>query len=145
MFFCTSDLDVEGSSNISRNRSNTVPEGNGPVPHHDEFGSGKLTMMADLYRMMEETFDRQPNQTKSNFDRQDKTLGEFTKKMRVINQCLADLQHQAQYPRLATEADIEPEMKTCKRTEGAAADRVNNGNNSSTRVDSSIAFFLESR
>ena len=31
----------------------TVPEGNGPVPHHDELGSREPTM-ADLYEMFEE-------------------------------------------------------------------------------------------
>ena len=33
-----------------------VPEGNDPVPH-DEFGSDEPTIMADLYRMLEESFD----------------------------------------------------------------------------------------
>ena len=42
---------------MSRKQSKTVPEGNGPVPHHDEFGSDKLTM-ADLYQMLEKNFDR---------------------------------------------------------------------------------------
>ena len=40
-----------------RKKSKAVPEGNGPVPHQDEFGSDQSTM-ADLYRMIEERFDR---------------------------------------------------------------------------------------
>ena len=34
-----------------------VPEGNGPVPHHDEFGS-REPIMAGLYRLFEEQIDR---------------------------------------------------------------------------------------
>ena len=37
--------------------------------------------------------------------------------------------------RLATEADVKPDTKTCKRTEDAAADQVKNGDSSSARVD----------
>ena len=50
-------------------------------------------------------------------------------------QRLAGLQHQAQQTRLAIEAEIETYMKTCKRTEGTAADVVKHGGTSSARVD----------
>ena len=93
-----------------RNRSKAVPEGNGPFPHHDEFGSGEPTM-AEVYRMLEELFDRS-----------DKQLDELKRKMGETNQRLADLQHEAWQPRLATEADVEPDTKIRKRAEGAAAD-----------------------
>ena len=62
VFYRTSDLGAEVNSNMSRNRSKAVPEGNGPVPHRGEFGSGEPTM-ADLYQMF-----------KNNFDRMDKNL-----------------------------------------------------------------------
>ena len=52
--------------------------------------------------------------------------------MRATSQCLAELQHGAQQPRLTTEADVEPDTKTRKRTENAAADQAKN---SSARVD----------
>ena len=46
------------------------------------------------------------------------------------------MEHEAQQPRLTTEADVEPDTKSRKRTEGAsAADRVKNGDSSSARVD----------
>ena len=46
------------------------------------------------------------------------------------------MQHQAQQSRLATEADVEPDTKTRKRTENAAENRAKHGDNrSSARVD----------
>ena len=63
-------------------------------------------------------------------------MKELTGRMRATNQRLADLQHEAQQPRLATEADVEPETKNLKRTEDAAADRVKPEDNSFyARVD----------
>ena len=85
--------DVEVNPEMPRNRSKAVPEGKSPFPHHDEFGSGEPTM-TELYRMLEERFDRS-----------DKQLHELIGKMRATNPRLADLQHHAQQPRLATEAD----------------------------------------
>ena len=96
------DLDVEANPNMSQNRSKAVPESNGLFPHRDKFGSGEPTKV-DLYRMLEENFDRQSNRIKSHFDRQDKALGELTEKMGATSQRLADLQHEARRPRLATE------------------------------------------
>ena len=45
------------------------------------------------------------------------------------------LQHQAQQPRLATEADVKTEKRTRKRTEGAAADEEKHEDTSSARVE----------
>ena len=42
---------------MPRKKGKAVPEGNGPVPHRDEFGSDQPTT-ADLYRMIIERFDR---------------------------------------------------------------------------------------
>ena len=42
---------------MTENLSKVVPEGNGPVPHQDEFGSREPTRV-DLYKMFEERFDR---------------------------------------------------------------------------------------
>ena len=119
VLYHTSVLDVEVNPEISRKKKKSVPEGNGPVPHHDEFGSGKPTM-ADLYRVLEERSDKSDTQL-------DKRVGT----MRATNQRLADLQYEAQQPRPAAEADVEPEMKTRKRTEDAAADRAKHGDSSS--------------
>ena len=45
---------------MPRNRSKSVSEDSGPVPHYDEFGSDQPTM-ADLYRMIIESFDTSDN------------------------------------------------------------------------------------
>ena len=42
---------------MPRKWSKAVPEGNDLVPRHDEFGSDEPTIV-DLYRMLEESFDR---------------------------------------------------------------------------------------
>ena len=67
---------------------------------------------------------------KRSFDQQDGKLNELTKEMRVIDQHLADLEHDAQQARLAMEADIKSNMKTHKRTENASADPVMGGDSS---------------
>ena len=108
---------------MPRIKSKAVPEGNGPVPHHDEFGFDEPTM-ADLYRMIKERFDRS-----------DEKFDERTETMKATNQRLAGLQDGARQSCLAKEADVEPDTKTRKRTEGAAADRVKNGVSSSARFD----------
>ena len=45
------------STNIPRKEDKAVFEGNGPVPHQEEFGPGQPTL-ADVYRMMEKRLDR---------------------------------------------------------------------------------------
>ena len=60
MFYHTSVivlLDAEVYPEMSRNRGKDVPEGNGPVPHYDKFGSEQPTM-AGLFRMLKTRFDR---------------------------------------------------------------------------------------
>ena len=56
-----------------RKGSKAVPEGNGPVPQQNEFGSGEPTL-ADVYRLFVGRFDRQ---LKSCFDRWDRKLDEM--------------------------------------------------------------------
>ena len=41
---------------MPRKESEAVPEGNGPVPQQEEFGSSELTL-ADVYRLFKERFD----------------------------------------------------------------------------------------
>ena len=54
----------------------------------------------------------------------------------MTKQRSAGLEHEARQPRLAMEADVEPDIKTHKRTDGAsAANRVRNRDSSSARVD----------
>ena len=104
-----------------------APEGNGPVLHHGQFGSDQPTLV-DLYRIVKEQFDRS-----------DKQFNVLTEKMRVTNQRLAGLEHEARQSRLGTEAGVEPDAKTRKRTEGASAvDRGKNGHSSSAGVDGGL-------
>ena len=41
---------------MPRKESDAVPEGNGPVPQQEEFGSSQPTV-AEVYRMFKERFD----------------------------------------------------------------------------------------
>ena len=75
---------------MPRKQGKAVPESNDLVSHHDEFESGEPTM-ADLYRMIIEQFDRSDDQ-----------CNELTENMRLTNQRLAGLEHEARQPRLAT-------------------------------------------
>ena len=88
--------------------SEAVPEGNGLVPQKEEFGPGQLTW-EDVYRIMKEAFDRW-----------DKKLDEISDEVRKMDQHVTSLEHGARQPRLAMEADESVNLKTQKRTEGAA-------------------------
>ena len=55
-------LDVEVYSNMPRSKA--APEGNGPVHQQEEFGPDQPTL-ADVYRLLEERFDRQLQVLKS--------------------------------------------------------------------------------
>ena len=59
-----------------------VAESNSPVPHQNEFGPDQPTL-ADVYRLFEESFDRQLKIMKSRFDQQSKKLNEFMEGMRA--------------------------------------------------------------
>ena len=59
---------------------------------------------------------------------------ECMRKMRTKDQCLAELQLQAQQPRLAAKEDEKQDIKTHERTEGAAVDDKKYGDISSARV-----------
>ena len=77
--------------------------------------------------------DRILDRMKSHFNKQDETLGELMGKTIETRHSLAGLEHEARQPRLAMEGDVEPDTKTHKRTEDAAADRVVNRDSSSAR------------
>ena len=42
---------------MPRKESEAVPDGNGPIPQQEDFGSGEPTL-AEIYRLCEERFDR---------------------------------------------------------------------------------------
>ena len=112
---------------MPRKQGKAVLEHNGPVPHHDRFGSREPTM-ADLDRMFEEPFDR--------MDKNLEKMSALTGMLKVTNKRLVGLEYKAWQPRLAPEADVEPDTKARKRTEDAAADRAKHGDRSSSfRVD----------
>ena len=93
-----------------RKESKGVPEGNGPIPQQEEFGSGQH-MMEDVHRMMKEVFDEWDT-------KMDKLLREYKEEWRSIDQRLTRLEHDARQPRLAMEADGPANTKTCERTAG---------------------------
>ena len=109
---------------MPRKQGRAVPKGNGPVPQHDEFGPDQPTL-EDIHRLFEERLDRQLNQKKIHFD-------DLTEKIIEAKKCLADLEHEAQQPRLAMEADVTPDTKTRKHPEGAAANRAKHEDKSSS-------------
>ena len=97
---------------MPRKQGKASPEGNGPVPQKDGFGSDQH-VLADLYRMMEELFDKS-----------DWKLDKLTEEMRGTRSCLASLkQEDVRQPRLAMEEDFSTDTKTRKRTEDATADQ----------------------
>ena len=111
---------------MPRKWSKAVPKGNGPVPYHDQLGSREPTMV-DLKKMFEVKIDR--------MDKDLERMSKRTGMLRATNQRSAGLPHEARQPRFATEADVEPDTKTRKRTEDSAADRVTNGDSSSARIN----------
>ena len=59
---------------MPRNWSEAAPEGNGPVPQQEDFGSSQPTL-ADVYRVMKKRFDQSyRNRMKSHFNQQEKKL-----------------------------------------------------------------------
>ena len=92
------------------------PEGNGPVPQQEEFGSDQSTL-ADVYQLFEERFERQLKGVKSHLD---KIMNELSDGMRRLDQRLAIIEQNVRQPRLAMEADVSADEKTRERTEGAA-------------------------
>ena len=92
---------------MPRTKDKAVPEGNGPLLQHYEFGPGQPTL-ADVYRHFKERFDKQLNIMESHFDQQDKMLDDITEKIIETRQRLAGLEQEARKPRLATEADVKP-------------------------------------
>ena len=58
---------------MPRKQGKAVPEDNGPVPQHDEFGLDQPTLV-EIYRLLEERFDRLQNLMKSHFDQLDEFM-----------------------------------------------------------------------
>ena len=100
---------------MPRKESEAVPESNGPIIQQEEFGSGQPTM-EDVYRVMEEAFDRWDRK----LDEISNKMEEYIEERRSIDQRLTRLGHGARQPRLAMEADGLANTKTRERTEGAA-------------------------
>ena len=105
------------NNNMPRNWSEAVPQGNGPVPRHEEFGPDQSTL-ADVYRLYEESFDRQLKIGMNRFRQQEKNLDEMVEGMRETDQRAASLEQGARQPCLAIKADGQAYKKTSERTEG---------------------------
>ena len=63
---------------MPRKESEAVPEGNGSVPQQ-EFGSGETTL-TDVYRLLEERFDKQQERMHSFFDGMTSCFDRWNKK-----------------------------------------------------------------
>ena len=104
---------------MPRKDCEAVTEGNCPIPQQEKFGSGE-PMLADIYRLCEEKFDRQLKRMDSFFDRWDKKLDDISDEMKKMDQHVTRLEHGARQPRLVMEADGQADTKTRERTEGTA-------------------------
>ena len=87
---------------MPRKESETVPEGNGPVPQDAD----KMVTWEELRKAVKETWGE--------------ALKEIKEDLRNMNQRVARLEQHARHLRLATEADRPAGTKTHERTEGAA-------------------------
>ena len=97
---------------MPRKVGEAVPEGNGPVPQQQKFGSGQPTL-EDFYRIMSEAIDKI-------FDKHIGMIRELYEEMSVIDQRVASLEQDTRHSRLAMEADGQADTETRKRTESAA-------------------------
>ena len=99
-------FDVEVYPEMPRKKSKAVLEVNGPLSQ-DAYVMLGGNILEDLRRIMSEALDR--------------AFDEPTENMRRANQRLVGLEQEAQQPCLAMEADVKPDTKNRKRTEGATA------------------------
>ena len=104
---------------MPRKESEAVPEGNGPLPQQEQFGSGQPTL-EDVYRMLCEAIDSRFDRQQSCFDRWDRKMDEISDEMRRMDQHVTSLEHGARQPRHTMEAGGSANPKTRERTEGAA-------------------------
>ena len=86
---------------MRRKKSKAVPEGNGLFPMQ-----GGTTLEELQQVIMSETMGE--------------SFKEIKEDLRRVDQPLASLEHDARQPRLAIEADVKADEKTCERTEDAA-------------------------
>ena len=121
---------------MPRKKSEAVPEGNGPVPQQEEFGSDKPTLV-NIYRLFEERLNRQQKKMATCSDRWDRKLDKMAEDWRNMDQHLTSLEQDARQPCLAMVAGGPADTKTRERTEHAAtAVQAMHGDScSATRVD----------
>ena len=78
---------------MPRKWSKAVPEGNGPVPHQEEFGPDQPTL-ADVYRLFKERLDRQLKLLEGRFDQHNEKLDELMEDTRESRQRSASLEQE---------------------------------------------------
>ena len=105
---------------MPRKESEVVPKGNSPVSQKEEFGSGQPTLVVDVYRKIEDMWDRKMDEITS-----------------LLEQHLARLGQDARQPSLVIEADGPVDTKTRERTKGAAkgVQAMHGDNFTANRVD----------
>ena len=97
-----------------RRRARLSPRTMAPSPSKKNSGLAKPTL-ADVYRMMEELFDRLDRKLENLFDRSDKKLDERAQEMSVMDQRASSLKQDARQPRLAIGADGQADTNTRER------------------------------
>ena len=123
---------------MPRKESKIVTERNGPVPQQEELGSGQSTL-ADVYRLSEESLDRQPLKlTKSHFEQQEKKLDKLVDGItRLLDQHGASLEPDARQPHLAMVADgpAHTKIRECTKSAATAVQAMHGDSYSATWVD----------
>ena len=72
---------------MPQKESEAVPEGNGPVPQQEEFGSDQPTLVG-VYTFFQQRFETQLKEVKSHLDK----MNELAEEMRAAKQRLAGLE-----------------------------------------------------
>ena len=85
---------------MPRKESGAVPEGNGPIPQQEEFGSGQPTLEG-VYRLFEEGFKTMGRY----IDQLKRKLDNTSDEEKSMEQHVTSLEQDARQPRLALEAD----------------------------------------
>ena len=69
----------------------------------------------------------------NHFIQQNEKFDELAMEMRATSKCLSGLEYEARQLRLAMEADVKPDTKTCRCTEDAAANQAKHEDSSSAK------------
>ena len=110
-------------------KSKAAPEDNGPVSQETS-GICGITM-EEIRRIISGALGKYFDELEKNLDR----ISDITNMLlRATAQRLAGAEHDARQSCLATESDVKPDTKTCKRAEDAESDQAKNGDSCSAKT-----------